>query len=405
MTSNSTAPGGPATGPLTAYSLDQLRERHSVKWQEYPPGVLPLWVAEMDTPLAEPIAQTLVKAVTMGDTGYAFAGGLPEAFAAFADRRYGWRPDPDGIRLVPDVMAGIVEMLRLVTEPGDRVVFNTPAYPPYFYWLPRIDREIVESPLALTSTGFRLDLDALERDFAAGAAAYLLCSPHNPTGLVFSEEELLAVAELADRYGVRVVVDEIHAPLVYPGARHVPFASLDAPAAARSVTLVSASKAWNLAGLKAALAVAGEDSRDDVGAIHPEVSESAGLLGVLASETAFTAGEPWLDELVTGLDANRTLLKELLSEHLPEVGYQPPQATYLAWLDFRACGLGDDPAEWFLRRGGVALYPGHKFGAPGRGYVRFNFATSAERVTEAVHQMSSSLSGRPGAGPAGLDAL
>ncbi len=161
----------------------------------------------------------------------------------------------------------------------------------------------MNSPLALTDQGHRLDLDRLERDFASGARVYLLCSPQNPTGLVFDRDELEAVADLADRYGVRVVVDEIHAPLTYPGVRHVPFASLDRPAAARSITLVSASKAWNLAGLKAAMAVAGPAARADVAAIHPEISEAAGLFGVIASEAALTEGEPWLAELLVQLDA------------------------------------------------------------------------------------------------------
>ncbi|MEU9883963.1 aminotransferase class I/II-fold pyridoxal phosphate-dependent enzyme [Sphaerisporangium sp. NPDC051011] len=399
-----TSTGGGHAGPLSAFTLDQLRERRSLKWREYPPEVLPLWVAEMDTPLAEPIAAALAEAVGRGDTGYAIAGGLPEAFAGFAARRFGWRPDPAAMRLVPDVMAGILEALHLVTEPGDRVVLNTPAYPPYFHWLPRVGRQVVENPLVLTPCGYRLDLAALERDFAAGASAFLLCNPHNPTGVVFGEEDLLALAALADRYGVRVVSDEIHAPLVYDGARHVPFGSLDATAAARSITLASASKAWNLAGLKAALAVPGAEARADVARIAPEVADGAGLLGVIASEVAFTAGEPWLEELMADLTANRALLGELLSERLPEAGYQPPQATYLAWLDLRALGLGDDPAEWFRRRGDVAVYPGPKFGAPGRGFARFNFATSPERVADAVGRMAASLAGRPRAGASGTPA-
>ncbi|GGK66830.1 cystathionine beta-lyase [Sphaerisporangium melleum] len=381
-------------GPLSAYGLDELRGRHSAKWRHHPPQVLPVWVAEMDTPLAEPIVTALAGAVSRGDTGYATPCGLPEAYAAFAARRFGHHADPAAIRLVPDVMAGVVEVLHLVTRPGDRVVVNTPAYPPYFYWLPRIGRQVVQSPLALGPDGHRLDLAALERDFAAGAAAYLLCNPHNPTGLVLGEDELLAVAALADEYGVRVVSDEIHAPLVYPGGRHVPFPSLDAPAGARSVALVSASKAWNLPGLKAALAVPGEEARADVAGIDPEVSESAGMFGVLASEAAFSEGEPWLDELMAGLSANRTLLGELLAERLPGVVYRPPQATYLAWLDLRALGLGDDPAEWFLRHGEVALYSGLKFGPPGSGFARFNFATSPALLTDAMTRMSDALTTR-----------
>ncbi|MCP2169785.1 MalY/PatB family protein [Goodfellowiella coeruleoviolacea] len=378
----------PGSGPLSSVDLGRLRERRSVKWTEYPPDVLPVFVAEMDTPLAEPITAALTAAIGRGDTGYAAAGRLPEAFAGFAGRRYDWHPDPTDIRLVPDVMTGIVEVLRLLTEPGDRVVVNTPAYPPFFYWLDRLGLELVNSPLALTDQGHRLDLDRLERDFASGARVYLLCSPQNPTGLVFDRDELEAVADLADRYGVRVVVDEIHAPLTYPGVRHVPFASLDRPAAARSITLVSASKAWNLAGLKAAMAVAGPAARADVAAIHPEISEAAGLFGVIASEAALTEGEPWLAELLVQLDANRRLLGELLAQHLPEIRYRLPRATYLAWLDCRDLGFGDDPAATFLERGRVALQPGPRFGPAGHGFARFNFATSAEHVTEAVHRMA-----------------
>ncbi|WP_331766239.1 aminotransferase class I/II-fold pyridoxal phosphate-dependent enzyme [Embleya sp. NBC_00896] len=377
--------------PLTTYDLDALRRRRSFKWREYEPDVLPMWVAEMDTSPAPAIAEALIEAIRLGDTGYALAGGLPEAFAGFAERRYGWRSDPAAMRLVPDVMAGIVEALSLVTEPGARVVVNTPGYPPFFYWIPRIGREAVESPLAFGPDGFRLDLDRLERDFAAGADAYLLCSPHNPTGVVFTPDELAAVAALADRYDVRVVVDEIHAPLTYPEARHTPFGSLDATAAARSITLCSASKAWNLAGLKAALAVPGEEARADVAAIHPEISVGAGLFGVLASEKAFTEGEGWLSELLAGLDANRLLLGKLLAERLPEVGYVPPRATYLAWLDCRALGLGDDPAEAFLRRGKVALASGLGFGPPGRGFARFNLGTSPEHVADAVERMAATV--------------
>ncbi|WP_239137519.1 MalY/PatB family protein [Sphaerisporangium rufum] len=402
MTSSDIHQNGRRTaGPLGAYRLDELRARHSAKWREYPADVLPVWVAEMDTPLAPPIAAALAEALERGDTGYAVPGGLPEAYAGFSARRFGWRPDPAAMRLVPDVMMGVVEALHLVTEPGDPVVINTPAYPPYFYWLPRIGRPVVASPLALTADGYRLDLDALEREFAGGARAFLLCNPHNPTGLVPAAEELREVARLADRHGVRVISDEIHAPIVHPGARHVPFGALDAESAARSIMLASASKAWNLAGLKGALAVpGGAPAAADLARMDPEVGTGAGLLGVIAAEAAFSAGEAWLDELLAGLTANRDLLAALLREHLPEVGYQPPQGTYLAWLDFRVLGLGDDPAEWFLRRGDVALYPGLKFGAEGAGHARFNFATGPELVAEAVGRMAAAL-GRPPAAIAG----
>ncbi|MEV0830135.1 MalY/PatB family protein [Nonomuraea rubra] len=387
-----------STSVLTAYSAEELRRRHSVKWREFPLDVLPLRIAEMDTPLAEPIAAALTAAIHRGDTGYALAGRLPEAFAGFAARHYGWRPDPAAARLVPDVMSGIVETLQIVTRPGDRVVVNTPGYPPFFYWLERIGRQVVSNPLADGPHGYQLDLDLLEHDFAAGARAYLLCNPHNPTGRVFTREELAQVAALADRYDVRIVVDEILAPLTYPGPRHIPFPSLDSPAAARSIALVSASKAWNIAGLKAALAVPGPDARADVAAIHEEVSEGAGLFGVIASEAAFSHGEPWLRHVIAALDANRHRLAAELASHLPGIGYQPPQAGYVAWLDCRALALGwdADPAQVFLQHGRVGLSSGLRFGPEGQGFARLNFATAPERLTEGVRRMATAHTHRSG---------
>ncbi|MFC5828805.1 aminotransferase class I/II-fold pyridoxal phosphate-dependent enzyme [Nonomuraea insulae] len=194
-------------------------------------------------------------------------------------------------------------------------------------------------------------------------------------------EELTQVAELAGRYGVRVVTDEILAPLTYPGVRHVPFPSLGHEAAAGSVALVSASKAWNIAGLKAA-------RRPYRRGADPRGGQRGGRPGVLASEAAFTDGGPWLRQLLTGLDANRRLLTALLAEHLPGIGYHPPQAGYVAWLDCRALGWDDDPAEVFLRHGRVGLSSGTRFGPPGHGFVRLNFATAPDRLAEAVHRMT-----------------
>ncbi|MGH3730770.1 MAG: MalY/PatB family protein [Micromonosporaceae bacterium] len=373
------------THPLAELGTDELRTRRSVKWRYFPPDVLPAWVAEMDTPLAPPIAEALAAAVRSGDTGYAMAGDLPEVFTEFAERRYGWRPDPARMILMPDVMRGIVEVLSLVTEPGAKVVVNPPVYPPFFFWLDRIGRQVVQSPLRLDADGYHLDLDRLERDFAAGAAAYLLCNPHNPTGVVLGREELTAIIDLADRYGVRIVVDEIHAPLTYPEATHVPFGSL--PGSERAVIGVSASKAWNLAGLKAALLVAGPEAWPEVSQIPEEVQFSASLFGVIASEAAFSAGEPWLEALLADLDSNRVLLGNLLDEHVPSVRYRKPHGTYLAWLDCRPLRLPSDPAEIFLEYGKVAVNSGPTFGEGGDGFVRLNLATAPELLTEAVRRI------------------
>ncbi|WP_329439594.1 MalY/PatB family protein [Streptomyces canus] len=378
--------------PLRRLTLEQLRRRTSMKWRTYPEDVLPLWVAEMDVPLAEPVAQAIRDAVTLGDTGYPAGTAYAEALAGFARTRWSW----DGLAvertaIVPDVMLGIVEMLKLVSGPGDPVVVNSPVYPPFYQFVANMGRQVVEAELGADG---RIDFEVLEDVFARvrkGAArpAYLLCSPHNPTGAVHSADELADVAALARTYGVRVVADEIHAPLMAAGATFVPYLSV--PGAESGLSLMSASKAWNLAGLKAAVAVAGPDAADDLARLPEEVGHGPSHVGVIAHTAALRDGGAWLDALLTGLDDNRRLLAQLLAEALPAVRYEPGQATYLAWLDCRALGLPGDPADVFLERGRVALNSGVPFGTGGAGFVRLNLATSPELITEAVRRMAAAL--------------
>ncbi|MFG2636571.1 MalY/PatB family protein [Streptomyces sp. NPDC048362] len=384
-------PGEP--DPLRALDLARLRRRTSMKWRTYPEDVLPLWVAEMDVPLAEPIVRALTDALSLGDTGYPAGTAYAEALAAFAAERWHW----DGLAvqrtaIVPDVMLGAVELLKLVTDPGDPVIVNSPVYPPFYQFITHMGRRVVEDPLG---TGLRIDPTTLEATFQAataggGRAAYLLCSPHNPTGTVHSATELAAVAGLAERYGVRVVADEIHAPLVAPGATFVPYLSV--PGAERGLSLMSASKGWNLAGLKAALALAGPGAAADLRRLPEEVGHGPSHLGVIAHTAALRHATGWLDALLAGLQANRRLLADLLAEQLPAVRPHPAEATFLAWLDCRALGLGDDPARVFLDRGRVALSPGPPFGTGGAGHARLNLATTPEILTEGVRRMAAALS-------------
>ncbi len=382
----------PSPDPLRVLSLPELRRRTSIKWRRYPPDVLPLWVAEMDVPLAEPVARALTDAIAAGDTGYPAGTAYPEALADFAAARWGWSIDLTRTALVPDVMGGVAELLRLVTAPGDAVVVTSPVYAPFYYSVEHTGRRVVEVPL---DARYRIDLTGLQRAFAtvtAGgrSAALLLCSPHNPTGTVHTRDELTAVAELADRYRVRVVVDEIHAPIVYPGATHVPYLTL--PGTGTGVVLISASKAWNLAGVKAAVAVAGAEAAADLARLPSEVRDAGpSHLGTIAHTAALRHGRPWLDALLAGLDRNRHLLGDLLAERLPGIRYQPPDGTYLAWLDCRPLHLPADPAAVFLEHGRVALNSGPDFGTGGSGHVRFNLATSPELVTEAVDRMATAV--------------
>jgi cysteine-S-conjugate beta-lyase len=379
--------------PLTQFDLATLRRRRSMKWRKYPDDVLPLWVAEMDTPLAPPVTAALEQAIALGDTGYATPGQLFEAFAGFANHRFGWWPDPAQCALAGDVAQGIADVLRVVTEPGDVVLISGPTYPPFRRLIPYTGRILRENPMARGTDGrFRLDLDRLAHDLAAPEVrAYLLVNPHNPSGTVLTPAELATVATLCASSGVRLLADEIHAPLVFPSdGTFVPLLSL--PEAQHAISFMSASKAWNLAGLKTALIIAGSEAVADVRAIPADSEIAAGLLGVVASEAAFRAGGRWLDDLLAGLDHNRTLLDSLLTKHLPEVGCPPPAATFLAWLDCSALALGADPAAHFLEHGRVALSPGPEFGPLGRGFVRLNFATSPEILTEGVLRMAAAAS-------------
>ena len=374
--------------------LDRLRRRHSEKWRTHPPDVLPAFVAEMDYDLAQPVLATLRSAIDLSDCGYAHPGGLGEAFARFAAARHGWTVDPGRVHLVPDVMAGAEVILRLATEPGDGVVINPPVYPPFFAYIADAGRRVVEVPLARLEDSWELDFDRLEAAFAAGARGYLLCNPHNPTGRVFSAADLGRIASLADRYGVIVLADEIHAPLTLPGARHTPYLSLGGAAAATGVTLASASKAFNIAGLKGAVAVAGSPSMQHLlDRLPSSCQEGAGLLGVLGSLAAWSAGGKWLDALITQLDLARTEFGRLLGQRLPEAGYVPPEASYLAWVDCARLGLGPEPADVFLRRGRVALGRGLDFGAPGDGFVRVTIGTSSALLADIVDRMAAAVVG------------
>ncbi len=378
--------------PFDDCSLAALRTRRSEKWATYPADVLPAFVAEMDVTLAAPIKRALIAAIDRDDTGYAHPAGLADAFADFAHAWFDWTVDPDRVVLVSDVTVGLAEVLRLTTPPGAGVVINTPAYPPFAPTIAEYGRRVVDVPLVRTAHDWELDLDGLERAFQAGARAYLLCNPHNPTGRVFGRADLERIAVLARRYGVVVVADENHAPLTLAGAVHTPFVSLGEDVAPQAATVISAAKAWNVAGLKCAVVVAGSEAmRARLATLPAEVQTRAGHLGVLAAIAAFRDGRAWLTDLLAHLDRNRRLLADLLAIHLPAVGYVPPEASYLAWLDCAGLGLGDDPAAHFLAHGRVALSRGLDFGPNGAGFVRLNMGTSRALLEEAVRRMATAM--------------
>ncbi|MBV8149327.1 MAG: aminotransferase class I/II-fold pyridoxal phosphate-dependent enzyme [Candidatus Eremiobacteraeota bacterium] len=377
-------------------SLERLRRRSSEKWRSYSPDVLPAFVAEMDFELAPPIAAALHAAIDVGDCGYACVRELPPSVCAYAARALGLSLDPNQVFAVPDVMAGVAQALHVLTPPGSAIVVNPPVYPPFFEVIRTSGREIAEVPLLVDDVGtWRIDVDGLERAFAAGARGYLLCSPHNPVGRVWNAGELRSIAALTKRYRVAVIADEIHAPLTLPGVSFRSFLAC-ADEAQASVALLSASKAWNLAGLKCGAMVAGNATvrtalAKRVKEIPTEIASRVGHLGVIASIAAFRDGFQWRDALCRHLDGNRLLLGNLLRERLSLARWSPPEATYLAWIDCGGLGIGPDPARHFLERGRVALEPGHRFGAGGASFVRLNFGTSPAILTEIIDRMAAAV--------------
>lgn len=376
---------------VTALPLAELRARTSEKWREYPDDVLPLFVAETDFPLAPAVADALQQAVATGDTGYiASRNPLAGSYAAFARRRFGWDADAERMRSTADVSMGIVEILRRVVSPGERVVVTTPVYPPFFELVTEAGGVVERVPLRDTGTGWELDLDAIRSALDDGARAVLLCNPHNPTGTVHSRDSLAALAALAGEFGAAVVSDEIHAPLVQPGVEFTPFLAVSDAARRVGYAVVSASKAFNLAGLKCALMVTAADSTSAVVRDLPiEVEWRTGQFGLLAAVAAFSEeSDPWLDGLLHALDQNRRLVADLLAAHLPDAGYRIPDAGYLGWIDLTGLGWGENPARRILRDAKVALHYGPAFGAEGAGHVRLNFGTSPEIITEAIERIA-----------------
>jgi cystathionine beta-lyase len=375
---------------LQALPVEQLRQRTSTKWRRYPADVIPMFVAETDFVPAPAITAALTRAVELGDTGYTPPDpGIAAAYAGFAQRRFGWTVDPARIRTTCDVMMGVVEILRLVTSPGDRVIVTPPVYPPFYDCIPEAGAVVERVPLIETGDAWELDLPGIEAALAGGARAVLLCNPHNPTGTVHSRETLAALADLAAQFGAVVISDEIHAPLTGRGATFTPFLDASPVAARVGYAVASASKAFNLAGLKCALMVTGDDATAAVVRSLPdEVEWRTGLFGALAAVAAFSPeSDAWLDAQLGALDENRLLLADLLAEHVPAAKYRIPDAGFLAWIDVSALGWGDNPAVKILRDAKVALHFGPLFGAEGTGHVRLNFGCSPELLQEAVERI------------------
>jgi len=382
---------------VSAPNLAELQSHRSEKWRGFAADVLPLPVAEMDFPVAQPIRDLLTEMISKSDLGY--LGSIPElgqGFAQFAGRRWNWEVDPLQVRAATDVGVAVVEVLRVFTNPGDSILVNSPVYQNFYNWINETKLNLVDVPFERTgdesANPWQINWDGIEKAYAAGLKVHLLCSPHNPLGRIYTKEELLRIVALAKRYDVLVIIDEIHAPLTFKGNTFVPMLSLGADAESVSVTVTAASKGWNIAGLKCAIIVSQNEVINARLATMPmAVHFRASLLGGFATAIAFAEGEIWLDSVIENLDHNRHMLKDLLNSQLPSVRYHIPDNSYLGWLDLEALNLGEDPSVTLLEKGRVAFNAGHIYGKQCSQYVRFNFATSPTIITEAVHRIARAI--------------
>ena len=385
---------------ITAPSLAELATHHSEKWRAFPSDVLPLPVAEMDFPVAAPIRETLHSMVEHSDMGY--LGAIPElgsSFAAFAASRWDWTVDPARVRAATDVGVGVVEILRVVTNAGDGVLISSPVYQNFYTWINETKVKCVDVPFIHqqsedVSLAWSIDWKGIEEAYSGGIKVHLLCSPHNPIGRIYTKEELSKFIALAVKYNVIIISDEIHSPLEYSEHPFVPILTLGKEAESHCVVVTAASKGWNIAGLKCAIIVsASETMHEKLNALPPALHYRASLLGAFATAVAFEKCAPWLDAVITQLDHNRNLISTLLAEHLPEVIYNPPQHSYLAWFDLSALNLGNEPTAVVLEKCKVALNAGHIYGAQWGQFARMNFATSPEIITQAITQIARGIRG------------
>ena len=377
-------------------NLDRVRNRPGIKWERHGNDVLSAWVADMDVEVPDFIKEAVIERIEVGGLGYGFYDEpIPvlEAFKSRMDTAFGWSIDTEDVMRVHDVIQGLEWVLHTLTPPGSEIVVQTPVYPPFYSSVEGTGRNWVANPLLENEEGWALDFDHLAEVAARdNVSALLLCHPHNPCGYVMTSADLTQIIEIAELNNLLVISDEIHCDLVYSPHKHVPTASISELAAQRTVTLTAATKTFNMAGLR--MAFIHSSSRQyspQLKEIRPRMIGGINGLGQVATAVGWEKGDAWIAELVEGLDHNRHLLAEMLSEHLPQIRYRPPQATYLSWLDCRDLGLGDNPAEVFMSRGKVALNSGLDFGVEGTGYVRLNFATSPEMLAMIVERMASAV--------------
>ena len=385
------------------YDFDKITDRHhtnSIKWDFNQrtfgrEDVLPLWVADMDFKAPEAVVEALVKRAQHGIYGY--SEGIDEYYKAledWIDKRHGWKIQRDWITFSPGVVPALNELVRSLTQPGEKILIQSPIYPPFFHAIRNHGREVVNSQLRLENGRYTMDFADLEKKFSSGVKMMILCNPHNPVGRVWQRDELERLGQLCLAYDVIVISDEIHGDLIYKGYHHIPFASLSPELANQSIVCTAPSKTFNLAGLQTSNLIipnvtfreAFKKSLSLTGIHNPNV------FGITALEAAYRHGWDWLNQLMNYIKGNSDFLISFLDQELAQVQAIQAEGTYLIWLDFRSLGMEPKALQEFLvHKAGVGLNAGYQFGPGGEGFARLNLGCSRAVLEEGLQRIKAAV--------------
>jgi cystathionine beta-lyase len=372
-----------------------LRRKQGAKWNSYPPNILPAWVADMDFNVAEPIRQALSNQISNSDFGYPLGAkdnGLLSLFRARVKNHFNWDIDESEVLILNDVVQGLYLGVSVFSAENESVLIQTPIYPPFLHAVTELSRLPLLQPLVATDERFEIDFEKIESAIDSSTKIFALCNPHNPTGRAFNLKELTKIGELCCRHDLIILSDEIHADLVYEPKTHVPIASISPEVRARTVTLMSASKAFNIAGLCMAFAHFGSSAlKKKFETIPSHVRGGTNALSVAAVRSAWTLCDNWLNDIRTILFKNRNSVSQFVLEKHPKIRYFPPDATYLAWLDLREFEHKPSYQSYLMDSAKVAVSGGEDFGEEGRGFIRVNFATSPEILEKVLARVGSAL--------------
>lgn len=379
------------------YNFDEIiprRETESVKWNRYGKEILPFWVADMDFRSPQPVIDALEARVRHGVFGYPSENlSLKETIKERLSQLYQWHIALEDIVFLPGVVNGFNLVIKALSQPDQKVLMQPPVYHPFLSAPQNAGAQRKDAPLQMDlNRSYQIDFDQFYRAIDSNTSVFLLCNPHNPVGRVFTENELLAMADICLKKDVYICADEIHADIVYPGYQHLPIASLSPEIAQKTITLMAPSKTYNIAGLGFSFAVAqNPELRNKLKQARVGIVPEVNLLGYTAALAAYQQGDEWLSQLLVYLEGNFQVLDNYLQENIPAIKITPIEGTYLAWLDCRDLEIEKSPYEFFLQDAGVAFNDGKIFGTGGEGFVRFNFGCPRSMMIEGLERMKLAL--------------